>query len=129
MKQLFTLLSLSALFAISSASAVTFMNNSGERVILRDFSFTHNREIALKPITLQNNSFYENSEIESCIADLKTESVSLGSLKPECFVYFGEEMVTLEYPIGEEKKGILDGTLTNYTLEYMKLMQQRNMQK
>jgi hypothetical protein len=129
MKQLFTLLSLSALFAISSASAVTFINLSGERVILRDFSFTHNREIGLKPIILQNDSYYENSEIKSCVMDLKTESLSLGALKPECSVLIETEEVRVDYPLGEAKKGILDGTWEHLTVQWMKKMEQDKMQK
>lgn len=128
MKHIIKLFTLAALATISSASAVTFINTSGERVILRDFSFTHNREIYLKPIILQNDSYYENSEIESCVMDLKTESLSLGALKPECSVLIETEVVRIDYPLGEAKKGILDGTWEHFTLQCMKKMEQ-DMQK
>lgn len=130
MKQLLKLVLLSTLTGISSASAVTFINTSGERVILRDFTFTHKREIYMKPFVLQNNSYYENSEIESCIADLKEDSVTLAALKPECFVDFAmEEVVSVLYPYGKTKQGVLDGRLVNHTVECMKLMQQKEMEQ
>ncbi|MFZ5954456.1 MAG: hypothetical protein ACOYT8_05160 [Candidatus Dependentiae bacterium] len=100
------LFALATLATISSASAVTFVNNRTERVILHDFTFNHNREIALKPIILQKNTPYENSEIESCIADLETESIKLGTLRPECFVVFEKHEVLVAYPLEHLKNAI-----------------------
>lgn len=99
MQHTFKLFALATFATIFSASAVTFVNQRNERVILHDFTFNHNREIALMPVVLQKNSNYENSEIESCTADLETESIKLGTLTPECFVVFGKEEVLVAYPL------------------------------
>lgn len=88
-----------AMLSISSTSAVTFVNNHNERVILHDFMFTHNREIGLKPIIVQKNTTYQDLEIISCTADLDTQSVDLAALTPDCVVEFKELEVVVTYPL------------------------------